>query len=590
MKKECRAVFGIISKNWSTLLYFEMIYKSVGYLFVFPGVRYLMSLLPGWAGVSYLSQENIGKLLGRPLAVLLVAVMLAVSALFVILELAAFFVVAEKGWRNEKITLAGVARQSAVKTAGLLRPRKIGVFLMLPVLMLSVFSLVSVYLKAFRVPDFILEFIQGNKALSVLYPAVLVCFNILLFLYALGLPSLFLGDRSFAESWRESIGLLRRRKLRFAGKAAVYTGVFLSSLLVLAAGAVLILGILTRILYSETEGRQVMELYLTSWVRIAAVVGGTLAAAFICAITVFFYHEYREEDRPEAASCGRNFWQSASRMAGIMALAVILMYWADTDVGGNIFSGLDRPPLVIAHRAGAAMAPENTLAALENAVLDGADAAEIDVQQLRDGTLVVMHDSNFKRTTGVDLNAGEADYETVKGLNAAAYLGQGKEQETVATLEEFLQRAGGNIRLMIELKSGTQGLEEETLRLVQEYGLQKSCIIASMDMDILKRIKDLEPAVETVYITAVLITSQYDLGYVDGYSVETMFLTPEMAAQAGFQGKKIYGWTANSEHSIRKVIRCGADGVITDNPALAAYCVERYGTNLLVEELSGLFY
>ena len=59
--------------------------------------------------------------------------------------------------------------------------------------------------------------------------------------------------------------------------------------------------------------------------------------------------------------------------------------------------------IVVAHRAGAKVAPENTLAALEQAIRDGAPIAEIDVQQLSDGTLIVMHDSNFKRTAGEDV-------------------------------------------------------------------------------------------------------------------------------------------------------------------------------------------
>ena len=69
---------------------------------------------------------------------------------------------------------------------------------------------------------------------------------------------------------------------------------------------------------------------------------------------------------------------------------------------------------MIAHRAGAAFAPENTVAALNEAIEDGADMAEIDVQQLKDGTLVVLHDTNFKRTTGVDLNTWDTEYGQVK--------------------------------------------------------------------------------------------------------------------------------------------------------------------------------
>ena len=58
--------------------------------------------------------------------------------------------------------------------------------------------------------------------------------------------------------------------------------------------------------------------------------------------------------------------------------------------------------------------PENTLAALEAAISAGADSAEIDVQQTQDGTLIIMHDTNFKRTTGYDSQVWDTPYDIVQ--------------------------------------------------------------------------------------------------------------------------------------------------------------------------------
>ena len=81
-------------------------------------------------------------------------------------------------------------------------------------------------------------------------------------------------------------------------------------------------------------------------------------------------------------------------------------------------AGKDAPVIVVAHRAGAKVAPENTVAALEQAIRDGAPIAEIDVQQLSDGTLIVMHDSNFKRTTGEDICSIQRRTDPDTGRNA----------------------------------------------------------------------------------------------------------------------------------------------------------------------------
>ncbi len=54
---------------------------------------------------------------------------------------------------------------------------------------------------------------------------------------------------------------------------------------------------------------------------------------------------------------------------------------------------------VIAHRGASGHAPENTLAAFELAVTQGADAFELDVRLTRDGAPVVIHDDTLDRTT-----------------------------------------------------------------------------------------------------------------------------------------------------------------------------------------------
>src|SRR5215510_8689194 len=56
-------------------------------------------------------------------------------------------------------------------------------------------------------------------------------------------------------------------------------------------------------------------------------------------------------------------------------------------------------PLVFAHRGGAALAPENTIAAFDNGLALGADGLELDVRFSRDGVVVVHHDRTLDRMT-----------------------------------------------------------------------------------------------------------------------------------------------------------------------------------------------
>lgn len=145
---------------------------------------------------------------------------------------------------------------------------------------------------------------------------------------------------------------------------------------------------------------------------------------------------------------------------------------------------------------------------------------------------------------------------------------------------------------MIELKSTgrEQGLEEQTLSLINKYGMQDQCMIASMDMEILKRVKSLEPDMQTVYISVLLLTQGQALKEIDAYSVETTSLSAELVYQAHLQGKQVYAWTANSERSINKILRCHTDGLVTDNVLLAQYYIEEKQADLFLREFTNWFF
>ncbi len=237
----------------------------------------------------------------------------------------------------------------------------------------------------------------------------------------------------------------------------------------------------------------------------------------------------------------------------------------EAEVPGN------RTPVIIAHRAGAGFAPENTIAALEQAISDGCEIAEVDVQQLQDGTLIVMHDFNFLRTAGVDKNVWETDFSEIADFEVGTSFSGAYRGERIPTLEEMLECADNRIILMLELKytGREKNLEESVVNLLREYQMEGNCIVGSMNIGILQGIRELSDEITTVFISHTLKEEQYELDFVDSYSIEAKNLNPGMIERIHSQGKPIYGWTVNSWESIRMVFECGADGVVTDNVSLA---------------------
>lgn len=225
----------------------------------------------------------------------------------------------------------------------------------------------------------------------------------------------------------------------------------------------------------------------------------------------------------------------------------------------------------VAHRAGAAQGPENTIAALERAIAAGADTAEIDVRETRDGVLVVLHDSTLSRTAGLNQYVWDTDYESLRLLDAGGWFSPDFAGEEIPTLEEMLQAARGRIRLMIELKETENGQAplEHTISLIRAMDMEGQCMLASTDLSLLQRSKVLVPELKTVCIVPRLSLGACLVDCVDAYSVESRWFTGGEVLLAHLSGKEIYIWTVNTAEEMERDLLFAPDGLVTDDPALA---------------------
>lgn len=113
--------------------------------------------------------------------------------------------------------------------------------------------------------------------------------------------------------------------------------------------------------------------------------------------------------------------------------------------------------MVVAHRAGGLQAgksrfPENSLAALENAIALGAEMVEIDVQKSKDGAYVVLHDTWLDRTTTCRGQLVEKSLAELKACRLVVESRGTPTAESVPTLREFLAAARDRILVNIDNK------------------------------------------------------------------------------------------------------------------------------------------
>lgn len=266
-------------------------------------------------------------------------------------------------------------------------------------------------------------------------------------------------------------------------------------------------------------------------------------------------------------------------------LAVALL--AAAHPGGAAYGSLQLPAVdVHAHRGGAALAPENTLAAVRNALALGVDVIELDLLASAEGEIVVIHDATVDRTTNGRGFVRAMPLAEIRGLDAGAWFGARFAGERVPTLREVLDLmrspAGERVRLNLETKYPNSGpsppadFEERVIRLLREAGMAGRVILQSFHYPSLLKVKEIEPAIPTAALRAAAFPPPDHVAVVrsaraDIYSPNYRMVTREEVEALHRAGIPVVPWTVNEAREMERLLGAGiggmrGDGIITDHP------------------------
>ncbi|MGH2830984.1 MAG: glycerophosphodiester phosphodiesterase [Actinomycetota bacterium] len=257
--------------------------------------------------------------------------------------------------------------------------------------------------------------------------------------------------------------------------------------------------------------------------------------------------------------------------------------------------------LVAAHRGGAAIAPENTLAAFQNAAgLFGAHPAtfgwiEMDARLSADGAGVIVHDDTLDRTTDCTGRVADATAAELALCNAAqAWPSWGFQKvPTMRDVFEEARVAPNAWRIMLEIKDipidanfdATGRLALEVVGLVGETAFpHQNLIVQSFWPPFLDLVEVLDPQIRTMLLTTSTLpgapegigfTLTQNIAYstTHGYEIcapdhMTPDLDEETVALAHSLNRSVITWTVNSTADRDRVLAAGVDGIITDDPNL----------------------
>jgi glycerophosphoryl diester phosphodiesterase len=225
----------------------------------------------------------------------------------------------------------------------------------------------------------------------------------------------------------------------------------------------------------------------------------------------------------------------------------------------------------IAHRGGALLAPENTLAAFANAIQLKADYFELDVQISADDSLMIMHDASVNRTTNGTGNVSSLTYAQLKTLDAGSKFSSIFAGEKIPTLSEALNLAktGANtIGVVIEIKTSSSTAVQKVIDLVKSKNLQNRVIISSFNLAQITQSKTLDPTIHVqLFVSTTSNTTIDQVAQINGEWIGSGgSVTQAFLDYARSKNVKFNSWTINGATQMKSLIQLGVDAITTDDP------------------------
>lgn len=584
-----------LTAHWKPLILFEILWKLVTLLVIAPACAGLIQLAIHLAKLKYLTTSNLLQFLRSPWTILLLAVLLLLAALYTLFEIAAVCTCFRQSrFQKVRTTLGRMVRSGLQSVLHFFRGG--GPFLVLHLLVLiplMQFSATSGIFTAMGIPDFLAYYMTKKEFLLPIYVAAIILCCLLSVRWVFSSVLFTQNQCSYRSARATSVQLVRGRFWQTFFSVLVWNCCYFVALLVFLCLITVVVLMVIRATGSDdlimSQAMRILKLLIQIVLWSFSFFATPICMAHLTALLEKRCVQMPEVVLPEPIPLSRSakpFRRSTAVLTAccftVAALGLNLSYVYSVFTGkANFRLALFQNPTVMAHRGLSADAPENTLYAFSDAISVGADFIELDVQQTRDGVLVVMHDSNLKRTTGVNKDIWDVDYADIQNLDAGSWFDPAYANARIPTLEETLQFVDKRAKLNIEIKPtkhGSDTLEQDVAELITQYQYTDACYVTSFSYGSLKKVKEANPEIRTGYLMSVAYGQFYSLKYADAFSLNKVFVTSQVVNAAHQQGKQIFAWTVNSMSEVRSLCNLHVDSIITDDPVMVQNVISRDST------------
>ena len=242
---------------------------------------------------------------------------------------------------------------------------------------------------------------------------------------------------------------------------------------------------------------------------------------------------------------------------------------------------------IIAHRGASASAVENSLQAFELAIKMGSDYIETDLHQTSDSVIVIMHDLSINRTCNIPKLVSKKHSQKkllIKDLNYTEFsqLTFKNNSEHPPTLDSALKLINGRCKLLIELKKGSDyypNIEKHILQIIKQNKAESWVnVIHSFDKKALLEIHSQNTGIKLqklivfkLPLSSFTFSKKFNKDNFDdwqGVNIYYLFAKKRTIKKLHKQGKTVYVWTVDKKQVVKRMLRRGVDGIITNNPEM----------------------
>lgn len=567
----CRLCLKLLSRNLSTLLAFEIIYSVITIFVVYPILNFSIDKTLLLSGLTYLSNDNIIYYLSKPATIFIWLAVLLLSCLIVIFKIMSVTWYVHASYNQKDISIVQMFKLGGQYT---FKPFKSGViFIFLYTLLFT--TAISGFTGVDAIPEFIQDYIFESNILSILMSCLYTILFILSIRFSLNYTCFCFESENFLSASKKSLALTKKNFF------VVLLGRTVPVILIFSIGFIIktvfsVAAILIIKFFCEPNMQYLYSLKAVRAADMISIAVQTLSLTIAYASFSIIYYKLKNKNQepvPEyIPQKGKKHKLLNYVCLGIVTVIfMVFTILTVVDTPDEFAFDINNEPEISAHRGSSVDYPENSIPAYAAAIEQGADWIELDVHQTADNVVVISHDANIKRIAGVDKNIWEMTYAELEAYDVGSWFSDEYSYLRLPTLDEVLKLCKGKIKLNIEIKpTGHEtDFEKNVIDIVKKNGFENDCMLASLDIESLKRVKEIDSDIKTLYDMTVAAGNISEMTFIDGFSIEKTFINYDIVEQIHRNNKKVFVWTVNEPANIIDVCKYDIDNILTDDPLTA---------------------